>query len=170
MILSKKDIRKSLLIKRRDLSNISDAIVSDILASNVLDNLNVIGIYYPLPGEINVLKLLELYPNKTFCFPKTENEIAFYKENDLNKFAPAKFNVYEPITNNFIKRDEIDGFIIPSVGITKDNKRIGYGKGYYDRYLEGYKGLKIGVIYKELNNVDILGDSYDISFDMIFEE
>ncbi len=170
MISSKKDIRKSLLVKRRDLSDISEAIVSDIISSRILDDLKVIGIYYPLENEISVLNLLKVYKDKTFCFPKTNDVISFYKENDLNNFSKAKFNVYEPTTSYFISRDEIEAFIIPCVGILKDKKRIGYGKGFYDRYLEGYKGLKIGVIYKELNNIDLLGDPYDVVLDVIFEE
>ena len=60
-------------------------------------------------------------------------------------------------------------FLIPCVGITNENKRIGYGKGYYDRYLSGYSGLKIGIVYKELNNIDLKCDIYDVILDMVFE-
>lgn len=170
MTLSKQEIRKSLLLKRRDLSSISDAIVADIVSSGVLDNVKTVGLYYPLDKEIDVRSLIKIYPNKTFCFPKTSDVISFYKENDLNNFEKRKFNVYEPLSNNLILRDDIELFIIPCVGITKTKQRIGYGKGYYDRYLEGYNGLKIGVIYKELNNIDLIADPYDVKLDIVFEE
>ena len=73
----------------------------------------------------------------------------------------------EPISNELMNRDEIDVFIVPCVGITKDRQRIGYGKGYYDRYLKGYKGITIGVNYKELSNIDFKCDSWDLVLDYV---
>ena len=169
MILNKKDLRKELLIKRDTLRDVSLSIVKDIVESNILDKFNIIGIYYPLKGEINLLSLLDKYKDKVFCFPKTSDEITFYAENDLSNFSEAKFHVMEPNSKAFVERDRIECFLIPCVGITKDRQRIGYGKGYYDRYLEGYEGLKIGIIYKELNNIDFKCDSDDLTLALIIE-
>ena len=165
----KKELRKSLLEKRDSLEDISLSIVSDIINSKILDNLKKVAIYYPLKKEISVLELINHYPSIDFCFPKTKNEIEFFCEKDLSMFKEGKFHCFEPITTNFVCRDDIDAFIIPCVGITKDNGRIGYGKGYYDRYLDGYKGIKIGVIYKELNKIDFECDPWDLKLDYVFE-
>lgn len=167
--LSKKELRKSLLNKRDTLKDVSLSIVRAIIDSKILDKYNTIGIYYPLKGEINLLPLVDYYKDKSFCFPKTEDTISFYMENDLTNFSEKKFNVLEPNSNNFIARDDIECFIVPCVGITKNRQRIGYGKGYYDRYLMGYNGLKIAGIYKELNNIDFKCDDYDLVLDYVFE-
>lgn len=165
--MDKKELRKSLIIKRDSLKDISLNICKQIIDSHLLDNAKTIGIYYPLKSEISVLPLIDIYKDKSFCFPKTNEEISFYKENDINNFKEAKFHVMEPISNEYVRRDMIDVFIIPCVGITADFKRIGYGKGYYDRYLEGYKGLTIGINYKELSNLDFECDSWDLKLDYV---
>ena len=64
-------------------------------------------------------------------------------------------------------RDEIECFIIPCVALSLHNQRLGYGKGYYDRYLAGYKGLKIGIVYKNAI-LDIDMDSYDLVLDIVY--
>ncbi len=144
------------------------SIVRDIIQSKILEKYNTIAIYYPLSGEINLLPLLKEYPNKRFVFPKTSDVISFYYENDLNNFSEQKFHVMEPNSNNLVERSSIECFLIPCVGITKDMQRIGYGKGYYDKYLSGYKGLKIGITYKELNNIDFKADPWDLKLDIVF--
>ena len=169
MISNKKELRIELLKKRDTLKDVSNSIIRDIISSKILEKYNHIGIYYPLEKEINLLPLLDYYKDKSFYFPKTSDEISFYKENDLNNFKKARFYVFEPISNNICNRDDIEVFLIPCVGITNENKRIGYGKGYYDRYLSGYSGLKIGIVYKELNNIDLKCDIYDVILDMVFE-
>ena len=165
--MNKKELRKSLLVKRDSLKDISLNIIKQIVDSKILDDKKVVGIYYPLDKEINLLPLIDIYPHIKFCFPKTLDEISFYHENDINNFSKKKFNVMEPNSNEFIKRDDIELFLVPCVGITKGLQRIGYGKGYYDRYLEGYKGIKIGICYKELSNLDFVCDEYDIRLDYV---
>lgn len=165
--MTKKELRKNLLIKRDSLRDISLNIIRHIKETKILDGFKRIGIYYPLKGEINLLSLIDIYPDKEFCFPKTMEEIAFYHENNISNFHKAKFNVLEPNSNILVERDSIDVFLIPCVGITYNNKRIGYGKGYYDRYLDGYKGMKIGICYKELSNLDFECDEWDLVLDKV---
>lgn len=165
--MDKKELRLSLLERRDSLEDISLSICRQIIETHLLDNVKRVGIYYPLKKEINLLSLLDYYRNIEFCFPKTEDEISFYSENDLTNFQEAKFHVMEPNSNNLVQRDDIDLFLIPTVGITKDMQRIGYGKGYYDRYLNGYKGIKVGICYKQCANLDFKCDDWDLKFDQI---
>ena len=167
--MTKKEARCQALCLRKNLDNvvISNNIVDEIIKSNILDRFNNIGIYYPIGKEISILKLMEIYPNKKFYLPITKDEISFVEYNIGDGLIDGPFNTKEPkgIIQN---RDNIDCFIIPCVAITYDNKRIGYGKGYYDRYLNGYSGYKIGICYANSANVDVLADSYDVYLDMKF--
>ncbi len=166
--MTKKELRKSLLIKRAELEDVSDLLVDDLVESELLKDKKIIGLYYPLPYEINVLKLMDIY-NVSFCFPKViDNEMKFYLIDSIADFQKGCFNVYEPTSCNIIESSQIDAFVIPCVGITSDNKRIGYGKGYYDRYLEKYTGLKIALNYKECSNLDFEANDYDIKIDKVF--
>ena len=168
--MEKNIARKNILELRKKLdSNISSKkIIEEIINSNILNDFNNIGIYYPIGNEINIMNLIDKYPNKNFYLPITREEIHFIKYNKNDKLIKAKFNTYEPI-GDIVNRDSIECFIIPCVGISNDNKRLGYGKGYYDRYLSGYNGLKIGVCYKELVNLDIEMDDFDLKLDVVFK-
>ena len=165
--MDKKEYRRIALKERKTLADPSKLLIKKLIDSKILENAKRIGIYYPLPYEINPLSLIDKYKDKEFCFPKTiGDDIRFYL--DENKgFLKGAFSVYEPISDILVDRDNIDAFIIPCVAITKDNKRIGYGKGYYDRYLEGYKGIKIALNYKELVNVDVDSDIFDVVIDYV---
>lgn len=166
-MIDKSSLRKELLVKRKSLNDISNLLINDLIESYILNKYSRIGIYYPLEYEINVLPIIDYYKDKEFYFPKTiGNDILFFKNN--NNFIKGKFNVMEPNNNMEVSRDDIEVFIVPCVGITLDKQRIGYGKGYYDRYLSGYKGLLIALNYKELSNLDFKTDNYDIKLDYIF--
>lgn len=142
--------------------------IDEIINLNILFKYSNVGIYYPIGKEINILKLMDIYPNKNFYLPITRDEISFirYKKND--KLVKGSFKTMEPI-GDIISRNQIEVFIIPCVAVGKDNRRIGYGKGYYDRYLENYNGLKIGICYEKLSNLDVDCDLFDIKLDYVIK-
>ena len=109
---------------------------------------------------------MNIYPNKSFYLPITRDEISFIKYNLNDKLMDGKFRTKEPI-GDIVNRDDIECFIIPCVAISKDKKRLGYGKGYYDKFLKSYKGSKIGLTYKECicDKIDI--EEHDIKVDKV---
>ena len=62
----------------------------------------------------------------------------FYKLDENEKLLKSKFGVEEPLglKEKLYTKNKIDLMIVPGVGFDKDNNRIGFGKGYYDKYLE----------------------------------
>lgn len=153
------ELRKN---KNKDIS--SKNVIEKLISSNILDKFTNIGIYYPIGNEINIMDLVNIYPNKRFYLPITREEISFVEYNLNDKLVKGPFKTLEPVGDE-VSRDLIECFIIPCVAISNENKRIGYGKGYYDRYLNGYKGYKIGVCYIESGDIDIKLDSYDVVLD-----
>ena len=154
-----KNIRKEL-----DTKAISDLIIKDIIDSKIIDDYKIIGLYYPLKYEIDLLELMNYYDDKIFCFPKTTDVIEFYKTN--GKFVNAKFNVMEPISNEQLIPKLI---FVPCLGLNYNNARLGYGKGYYDRYANNHSSRLIGICYKECI-FDFEESSDDIKFATIFKE
>ena len=165
--MDKKEARSNSLRDRRkvDYVNRSKNVVKYIIDNNILDKFNNIGIYYPIGTEINIMDLMKHYKNKNFYLPKTLDEIEFIKYDLNDKLIDGPFNTKEP-NGNSVNRDLIDCYIIPCVAISKNNQRIGYGKGYYDRYLNGYKGYKIGICYKEYGDLDLELDKFDVYLDL----
>ena len=121
-------------------------------------------IYYPKDGEINLLDLLN--DKKTFYLPRVNNkylDICPYKIGD--KLKMSEFNVLEPV-NNSVKCEELDLVIVPSLMADSLNFRLGYGGGYYDRFLcDSFKTLT--VIPKELFIEKLPTDKFDKKIDQI---
>ena len=167
--MNKKEARAYALNLRKQLNNInaSALVLSQIVSKKILSSYNNIGIYYPIGKEIDITVLVREYPNKNFYLPVTkEDGLHFVRYTKNQKLVDGPFKTKEPL-GNYVDRDYIVCFLIPCVGITKQLKRIGYGKGYYDQYLKDYKGLKIGICYKELSNLDVEMDDFDLVLDMM---
>ena len=143
----------------------SNNVIEALIKSNILNDYKKIGIYYPIGNEINIMPLVDYYKDKEFYLPKTNDVLSFIKYD--GNLIDGPFKTKEPIGIP-TKRDLIECFIIPCVALSNDLKRVGYGKGYYDRYLNDYKGLKIGICYTSASNLEIDMDSFDLKLDKIF--
>lgn len=165
--MTKNQFRKKCL---KLVKNKNKTVLRDIVESNILLDKEVIGIYYPLNNEYDLLDLISLYPNKTFVFPRVidKREMVFIKAKSVSDFTLSNFGVKEPRLdiNKIVSRMKIDCFIIPCVGISK-TQRLGFGAGFYDTYLEGYVGLKIGVVNKNAIDNNVILDRHDIKIDKI---
>ena len=167
--MNKKEARSYALNLRKTSNNLtrSALAVSQIVSKKILSSYNNIGIYYPIRKEIDITILVNEYPNKNFYLPLTkEDGLHFVKYTKNQKLYDGPFKTKDP-KGDYVNRDNIDVFLIPCVGITKELKRIGYGKGYYDKYLAGYNGLKIGICYKDAANLDVEMDDFDLVLDMM---
>lgn len=141
---NKKDIRKNIIAKR-DL-NKEENNLKDIKIFNKLINLNSykkakkIFIYIGFGSEINTKKLIEimLKEGKEVFVPKVvEKEMIALKVTSLYNLVKSEFNILEPIGEKpDIDAEEFDLIIMPGVAFDRSGNRIGYGGGYYDKYLK----------------------------------
>ena len=143
--LDMQEISKNLVLKIRDLKEYQES-------QNVL-------IFYPMSCEVNLLDLLK--DNKNFYLPKV-------KGNDLvicpftNELEKSELNIYEPCSNP-VNPQILDLIFLPALMADKNNNRLGYGKGYYDRFLAKYPNIKtILPIAKELVVDKLPVDNFDI--------
>ncbi len=106
-----------------------------------------VALFYPMMGEIDLLDLLT--ENKIFLFPRVcKNEMDFYMYHKQMTWEKSKFGVREPARSEQIFHDKIDFMIVPALAISKDRSRVGYGKGFYDQYIQKHDiKYAIGVIY-----------------------
>ena len=65
-----------------------------------------------------------------------------------------------------IEKEYISAVIVPCVGFDENCYRIGYGGGYYDRFLSDFKVKKIGVCYETTKVDEVITDEYDIRLDI----
>lgn len=103
---------------------------------------------------------------------KNSNLMNFYYINSSDDLEKGLFGISEP-KNCCEKVSSFDDAIcvVPAICYDKSGYRIGYGKGFYDRFLsENNCFLKIGLCYEEFVIDNVLADDYDITVDMILTE
>ena len=163
-----KQIRKSILnIEEQD-----DIIFNKVINLEEYIQTNLILIYVSLKEEVDTIKLIKysLEKGKKVAVPKCEeNDIKFYYINSLEDLEKGNFGILEPKTSQTVTNFNHSICIVPGVAFDKQNNRIGYGKGFYDRFLENYTGIKIGLTYKECICDEIDIDKNDVKIDIIIK-
>jgi len=174
----KKNTRKQLLDKLKQLAGEpakkdqqEESILQQLFSSKEWQQANVIATTYPMAHEFDTTKLMKqaFKENKKIVIPKTapKGQMDFFEYTMQTPLELTSFGVYEPITENMVLKEEIDLMIVPGVGFTKQGKRIGYGGGFYDRYLTGFRGRTISLAFEEQLMEDLEIEPHDKLVDKI---
>lgn len=165
-----KDIRKS-YVQSGYLAELSNKILHKILNSSDFQSSKHIALYYPLQAEIDLRGLLNC-KDKVFYLPRCiENNLEFVKFSGIENMKEAQFGLLEP-DGDAINPEILDIIYVPALIANSRKYRLGYGKGYYDRFFAKNKinAKKIIVVAKKLINDDFLEDDFDICADQIICE
>ena len=165
---NKNELRKWAKEKRKslDIDNISIELVKLLKNTEEYKQAKNIMIFYPLKNEINLLSLLD-DKTKNFYLPKINGKsllCCHYKKNI--KLCESYFGTQEPDTKPTPKTT-IDLVIIPALCCDVKNYRLGYGKGYYDKFLINCNAKKLVCIPKELIINTVFPEEHDIPADLI---
>lgn len=107
--------------------------------------------YYPLFNEVDISSFNQLLCEQgRLSLPKIEGKsiVPYGVSNMENQLKTFSHQFLEPIAS-CIKMEDIDCVIVPGVVFDRDGGRIGFGKGYYDRFLEENKIKIVGVAFSE---------------------
>ena len=176
----KSELRKSAKEKRKGLLNKkeADSIIADkLLSCDEYIKADSVLIYASLDGEISTDCIIEraLKDNKKTAMPRctdSEGNMDFYIINSVSQLVSGSFNVREPDINLCERLDNFDNSVIIVPGLLFDKKgyRLGYGKGYYDRFLSRQRIFSVGLCYDELLVDSVPADSFDRKVDMIITQ
>ena len=146
-------------------------IVYNLANFKIFKNAKNVMLFYPLKYEVNLLDLLNI-DNKTYCFPSlVNNKIIPYLNN--NNFISGKFKIFEPKNSVTQNINELDLVIVPALCVDQKGNRIGYGKGYYDKFLKNLNRNKTKVlvaIWDDFIIEEINPDIFDEKIDFIVSE
>ncbi len=177
MPLDKKTIRQLMKVKRlqqmKTFSAYSSFICQSVLSHPKISQSTIIACYVSLMDEVNTHELItELLKTHRVCVPKVHGDtMDFYEIFSLNDLKEGSFHVLEPTTDLLINIKDIDIMIVPMLAYDNNLYRVGYGKGYYDRYFaRGFYGYKLGLAYSFQHVESIDHDQYDIALDEIITE
>jgi 5-formyltetrahydrofolate cyclo-ligase len=147
-IYSKNKMRIELLKKRNaltmsEISKRSMVIQNRVINSSQYKSASTIGAYFPIGSEVRTEHIISTALNnqKVVLLPKTgPDKMAFFRifqaDFSENKLIEGRFGILEPPGSSCGVRENIDLLIVPGVGFDKYGYRIGYGKGYYDRFIK----------------------------------
>ena len=145
---AKNEIRRRILGKRNALSASEVLKRSLVIQHRVMDlsqykSAKIIGAYFPIGSEVRTEYLIEsaLNSQKVVLLPKVASDrIALSRvfEEDIrdNKLVEGRFKILEPARSWYNAQKNIDLLIVPGIAFDKYGNRIGYGRGYYDRFIK----------------------------------
>ncbi|MBQ7161587.1 MAG: 5-formyltetrahydrofolate cyclo-ligase [Clostridia bacterium] len=156
----KKAIREKIKAERMEISaeekeRLDAAICEKFLSLASYRYAGILLLYAPMKGEIDVMPLARaaLAAGKKVAFPRCDPDdrtMVFRCVRSEEELAPAHFGIrepsdgceaYDPASN------ELAICIVPALAFDREGFRVGYGGGYYDRFLNDFRGSKVGLIY-----------------------
>lgn len=168
-----RDIISKLQKEKKEMQD--NLINNNIIKLNEYRNAKTIFCFIGKENEINTRLIIEdaLACGKTIAVPKCINneKIEAYKIKSYNDLEIGVFGILEPkLYCEKILKEEITLGIIPCLCADSKGNRLGYGKGFYDRYLANVKFIKIGLCREDLIFEEIPIECHDIPMDMIITE
>ena len=175
--MNKSEIRKRILkIRKKNINknfNINFNYINKILKDNKIFN-KVIGGYYPYNNEIDAIEILKKFEKNNFIsLPKIKKnfQMDFYEWSFKDPLVINKYGIPEPTSNKIVYPNVL---LVPLVAYDKYLNRLGYGGGFYDRYIKKIKKrnkiltIGLGYTFQKINKVPI--NKYDIKLDFIITE
>lgn len=134
--------------------------------------------YAPRSHEINVNKIAlhALNSGKTVAYPKcdtTGSTMQYYIVKSLDQLESGAYGIMEPSDNlpvYNVKSTYKSVCLVPALVYDKCGYRLGYGKGYYDRYLAAFNGAKVGLVYNDFIVPHVPRGRYDLAVDVLVTE
>ena len=166
----KSELRKQVLHEMKAISQeqkpaIDQALTERLLHHPFYQEAKVIATYLSFPHEFQTQELIEqvLKDGKKVLIPKTypkgRMEFVVYNPQQLVK---TSFGLLEPQGElEVVEASQIDLIHVPGLAFTTEGCRIGYGGGYYDRYLEHFTGHTLSTIYP-CQVQDFITENHDI--------
>lgn len=127
--------------------------------------------YHSLPDELETRNFLKKWKGrKQFFLPRVNGVNLELLPYDESRLEIGSFHIEEPTGNDLCDAEEIELIVAPGVAFDRKGRRLGRGKGFYDRLLSTTKATKIGVGY-EFQLVDELPEEpHDVPMDMVITE
>lgn len=159
-----KSIRKELGEEARQQA--SRAVCAHLAEWETFQTAERILTYMPIRTEIDLRSLLSTFPGKRWLLPRIlpgEDGRMVFHQYDPDNLIVHPFGMAEPAPHlPEIPAAEIQLVLAPGLAFDRSGWRLGYGGGYFDRFLKDFNGVSVGVVYRALLLNTIPHGKYDI--------
>lgn len=179
-------LREEYRAKRRALSREEQTLRDEKIARCLLSSMSyrsagVLLLYASTEEEIATERIARqaLADGKKIAYPRChveERQMVFHLVDDPAMLAPGSYDLSEPDETlpvyDYENRSDTDHAIalIPGVVFDRAGFRVGYGKGYYDRFLRGFGGVRIGLVYADHILKEVPRGRFDMNVDVLITE
>lgn len=175
----KHELRKQCRALRRELGEehrqrASRSICEHLAAWEIFQRAETVAAYLPMKAEVDLRPLLEQFPAKRWLLPRIAPEEGHRM--DFHIYDPARlvvhpFGMAEPAADlPVVAAAEIELVLAPGLAYDRQGWRLGYGGGYYDRFLSHFDGISVGVAYQALVLESVPHSGYDVPVGWIATE
>lgn len=138
---------------------------------------DVILIYVSKPIEVDTIAVISAALEKgkrvavPRCIPETRG-MEFYEITSIDELKPGSFGVLEPVPGCScpLRPYRRALCVVPGLSFDSSGYRLGYGKGYYDRFLAGFHGATVGLCYSGCVRWNLPHGYYDRPVDVLVTE
>jgi len=178
----KNDLRNKYKLTRKELSfkkklELDEKIFNRLISHNSYKNCETLLTFVSTAIEVDTHKLISysLQQGKKVAVPKCisgTRQMEFYLINSIDDLEVATFSVLEPKIEICTKLLNFENSIciVPGLAFDLNGYRLGYGKGYYDRFLSNYTGLNIGVCYCSCTLNKLISGKFDRPVDLLITD
>jgi 5-formyltetrahydrofolate cyclo-ligase len=179
-LITKREVRK-IILDKRDLIDFKvrkewDKNIFHNLINNVLyKNAKVIFAFVSFKSEVDTLQIMDhsFKHNKVICVPKIKSKekgISFYEISSLEDLQLGYYEILEPKSKcKEANVNDLELMLIPGVAFDRSGGRIGYGAGFYDKFLrntgKNFNKIALSYHFQVIGNVPM--DSHDVRIDGI---
>ena len=170
--MKKSEIRKQKLNIRKKYSTKKFTIKFEVifrLLKKLRPKGKILGGYYPYNNEVNTINILEKFERQNYkiSLPKIKDnsQMDFFHWSTKDPLSINKYGIPEPTSEKIIFPDIL---LVPIVAFDQYNNRVGYGGGFYDRYIvKRKKIITIGLAYSFQKIAKLPVNKHDIKLDYI---
>lgn len=179
----KDSLRKKILSERSAIvdperTEYQESIISRFLSLASYRFADTVLLYYPIKGEVDMLSVTAsaLKAGKKVAFPRCDSKnftMTYHLISSVDDLDGGAYGIPEPTPSLPIytpSPEKNDLIVVPAVCFDKEGYRIGYGRGYYDRYLCSFGGTSVGVTFHKLLQSSLPRGRFDRRVDILLTE
>ena len=180
-ISEKKELRRYCSAERLGLDRLTVKWASRLICSSLFELLKKrqaasVMLVYPIKNEPDLLPLVKILDREGISvgFPISVTDpvgLDFRKVRDTADMVTGTYGIHEPSSSAPpLELGASTVCVVPALAFDREGYRLGYGKGFYDRFLADFNGLSVGVTYDRLILDRLPRDKYDVCVDLIVTE
>jgi len=171
--MNKTQLRQNLLQNRKPDKEKDRKILENLLSLKEFKEAGLVLTYVSTAQETDTHELIRkcFEAGKRVAVPVVDvHGITFYEINAFSDLSPGRFGIFEPAkTCKTVQIYENTFCVVPCLACDEKGFRLGYGKGYYDRFLAEFSGVSTALCYS-CNIMQLPIEQHDVAVDMIITE